>query len=296
MFLSGRSLLPRPLIKWVGGKQNLLKFLLPLLPKRWNRWIEPFLGGGGMFFGVCPDRAVLNDANPQLVNFHRQVQADPFRVRQEALRLNGWTSCTEDMFLARRKEYNSLLKDGVLDCISAAYFLWLSKHSFNGLYRLNGKGEYNAPWNREESGSRSASSALPSAERFAEVSDALSKAEIFCGSFKALSGIAGEGDLVFLDPPYLPDPKGGNFTSYTKDGFSMEDHLAVAEFAREARNRGACVLATNNDSSLARQIYEGFSFRSYSTSQCIRPGRKRSEIAILGYEPEKSIDAIAGFC
>lgn len=288
--------MPRPLIKWVGGKQNLLKFLLPLLPKRWNRWIEPFLGGGGMFFGVCPETALLNDINPQLVNFHRQVQADPMKVRAEAERLEGWTSCTEDLFLARRKEYNVLLKDGVLDCTSAAYFIWLSKHSFNGLYRLNGKGEYNAPWNREESGSRTNASALPSAERFAEASEALFKAEISCGSFRDCAGLAKEGDLLFLDPPYLPDPKGGDFTSYTKGGFPMEDHLAVAELARKARRGGAYVIATNNDSTLARQTYEGFSFHPYSTSQCIRPGRKRSEIAILGYEPERQIDTIAGFC
>lgn len=248
-----------------------------------------------MYFGVLPKVAIVNDVNPQLINFHKTVRDNPIGLRKRAASLEGWESCSRELFMQRRAEYNMLLKGDVLSTESAAYFLWLNKHCFNGLYRINPRGEYNVSWNKEENGPRNVNSVLPSEERFEEASKALMNADILCGDFRALEDRIEEGDLVFLDPPYLPDPKGGDFTSYTKDGFSMEDHQAVVDLARKASTKGAYVIATNNDSPLTKEMWKGFCFHEYSTSQCIKAGRKRTEVAMTSWEPEP-LDTIDRFC
>ncbi len=257
--------------------------------------MEPFFGGGGMYFGVLPKVAIVNDINSQLINFHKIVRDNPRELRENVERLKGWDICSRELFMQRRTEYNALLNGDVLSTESAAYFYWLNRHCFNGLYRVNPRGEFNVSWNKEEDISKSINSILPSIERFEEMSKALKNADILCGDFRALEKRIGEGDIVFLDPPYLPDPKGGDFTSYTKDGFSMEDHQAVVELAMKAVAKGAYVIATNNDSPLTREMWKGFHFHEYSTSQCICPGRKRVEVAMTSWKPDQ-LDTIDRFC
>ena len=289
----------KPLIKWAGGKQNLLKFLLPLLPNKWNVWHEPFLGGGGMLLGVCPEKARANDCNEQLVNFHTQVRDHPVELRNKTLELDGWSHCTRELYMQRRNEFNELLKANVLTIESAAYFLWLNKHCFNGLYRVNPRGEYNVSWNKEEyitEERKNNTVAIASEEAFVEVSKVLAGVQLFCGDFRSFLNGVEKGDLVFLDPPYLPDPQGGDFVSYNKDGFSMDDHEAVVAIAKELASRGVYVMATNNDSPLTREMWSGFHFSEYSTRLCIRPGRKRVEVAMTSWEPKVPLDTIDQFC
>ena len=130
---------------------------------------------------------------------------------------------------------------------------------------------------------------------FISVSRLLENADIHCGDFRAFIENVGPGDFVFLDPPYLPDPAGGSFVDYNKDGFAMQDHEDVVRLALEARDRGAYVMATNNDSPLTREMWSGFHFHEYSTRMCIKPGRKRTEVAMTSWEPEP-LDTIDRFC
>lgn len=289
----------KPLIKWAGGKQNLLKFLRPLLPKKWNVWHEPFLGGGGMLLGIEPEKAIAYDCNSQLVNFHMQIRERPVEVHSMAMSLGGWSFCTRELYYQRRGEFNELLKGGVLNAESAAYFIWINKHCFNGLYRINpNTGAYNVSWNKEEHITKERKHntvAIASKEDFISVSRLLENADIRCEDFRGFIDNVGPGDFVFLDPPYLPDPAGGSFVDYNKDGFAMQDHEDVVRLALEARDRGAYVMATNNDSPLTREMWSGFHFHEYSTRMCIKPGRKRSEVAMTSWEPEP-LDTIDRFC
>ena len=245
-----------------------------------------------MLLGICPDKARANDINPQLINFHRQARDFPVELRKTILNLYGWDSCSKELFLARREEYNEMLENEECSINSAAYFFWLNRHCFNGLYRLNAYGRYNVSWNQEEIMKKS----IPSLEEFKAVADVLKKTELSSMDFREFLVDVKEGDMVFLDPPYLPDPNGGDFTSYTKDGFSMQDHQDVVDAARKCLEMGAYVIATNNDSSLTRKMWSGFHFHSYSTSRCICPGRLRVEVAMTGHKADRPIDSIDRFC
>ena len=282
--------MPRPLLKWVGGKQSMLKHLKPLLPERWNVWHEPFVGAGGMLFGCAPEKARVNDSNWMLVNFHRQVKERPEELREEAFRLGGWEGCTEEMFIERRRQFNRMISEREESSSSAAMMYWVVRHSFNGLYRVNSKGLFNAPWNRNM-----ARGMLKPLEDFLACSAVLKNAVISCGDFEAFLEPVEEGDFVFLDPPYIPDLMGGSFVSYAKEGFQREDHERTARLARELADKGAFVMATNNDTPWTRELYEGFSFFEYGTAAGIKSGRERKELAMTSYVP-KGLDTLDKFC
>lgn len=281
----------KPLLKWVGGKQSMLKYLKPLLPERWNVWHEPFVGAGGMLFGCCPLKARVNDSGWMLVNFHRQVKERPEALREEAFRLGGWDgSCTEALFLERRSQFNSMLSGREETLASAAMMYWMVRHSFNGLYRVNAKGMFNAPWNKNM-----ARGMLKPLDDFLACSSILQNAEISCGDFEAFLEPVKEGDFVFLDPPYIPDGMGGSFVSYAKEGFAKEDHVRTANLARNLADRGAFVMATNNDTAWTRELYKGFHFCGYGTTAGIKSGRARREVAMTSYVP-KGLDTLDRFC
>ena len=252
-----------------------------------------------MLLGVCPKTARANDCNAQLVNFHRQVRDHPVEVRSLTMDLGGWKSCTKDLYLQRKNEFNEILKSESLTIEAAAYFIWLNKHCFNGLYRINPRGEFNVSWNKKEHITLERKNnivAIASEEDFLAVSKMLSGVELSCRDFRDFLNGVKEGDFVFLDPPYLPDPKGGDFVGYNQSGFSMEDHEAVVSTARNLVARGVYVMATNNDGPLTREMWSGFNFVEYSTRMCIKPGRKRTEVAMTSWEPQKPLDSIDRFC
>lgn len=282
--------MPRPLIKWVGGKQWMLGALKPLLPKRWNVWHEPFVGAGGMLFGCSPAKARINDINWMLVNLHRQTKDRPSDLWRRAGEAGPWDSCDLEAFLLRRETFNRMLREREETLDSAAMMIWISRHCFNGLYRVNGRGEFNSPWNRNAS-----KPVLRTEAEFLECSAALKNAEIFSADFEKFLEPVQAGDFVFFDPPYVPDAVSGDFTSYSKEGFGREDHVRTAEAARMLAERGAYVMATNNDSPWTRELYNGFRFFEFGTNTGIRAGRKRREAAILSYEPE-GLDGIGRFC
>ena len=282
--------MPRPLIKWVGGKQGMLKHLLPLLPEKWNVWHEPFVGAGGMLYGCSPRKARISDINWMLVNLHVQTRNNPSGLWKNALALGGWDACDLDRFLECRAEFNRMLREREQTLESAAMMIWIVRHAFNGLYRVNSRGEFNAPWNRNM-----ARPLLRSESDFIGCSAVLKNAEILNQDFEEFLEPVQAGDFVFIDPPYVPDAVSGDFVSYDKEGFGREDHVRIAEAARRLAERGAYVLATNNDSPWTRELYRGFHFREYGTNSGIRAGRRRSEVAMTSYVP-KLLDSIGRFC
>lgn len=282
--------MPRPLLKWVGGKQSMLKHLKPLLPERWNVWHEPFVGAGGMLFGCAPERARVNDSNWMLVNFHRQVRDYPEDLYSEIVALGGWDACPKDAFLENRSIFNRMLSEREESLLSAAMMFWIVRHSFNGLYRVNSKGTFNSAWN-----GNTANGMLKPLHDFLACSFVLKAADISCGDFEAFLEPVQAGDFVFLDPPYIPDSMGGSFVSYAKEGFLKEDHERTARLARELASRDAFVMATNNDTPWTRELYEGFRFFEYGTVSGIKAGRMRKELAMTNYVPRR-LDTLERFC
>ena len=181
----------KPILKWAGGKTQMLGDLIPKVPTSYGRYIEPFFGGGAMFFALQPENAVVADSNPELINMYRQV-AD--HVDDVINYLKEYENTSEMFYAVRSLEWTSLPK-----AEAAARTIFLNKTCFNGLYRVNKQGRFNVPFGKyknpkicDEDGLRAAS-------------EVLKKAEILCGDYLlVLEHYAQPGDFVFLDPPYLP--------------------------------------------------------------------------------------------
>ncbi|KPK17036.1 MAG: hypothetical protein AMJ62_03245 [Myxococcales bacterium SG8_38] len=239
-----------PFVKWAGGKGRLLSQLRPLLPPGVARMrhVEPFVGGGAMFFSRQPSRALLTDINPQLIDAYHAIRDDVDRVI-DALEALAADHCKERYYQVRER-YNRGAR--LTAEKRAAMFIYLNKTCFNGLHRVNRKGEFNVPFGSyknprilNEGGLRAASRALRSAE-------------LRCSSFEALLETAKPGDFIYFDPPYEPVSTTASFTSYARDGFSRVDQRRLAEVYGALDRRGCKLMLSNSDVPFIRNLYRRF--------------------------------------
>jgi DNA adenine methylase len=248
--LDGRALLDQratPFIKWVGGKGALLPELLKHVPAKLKRYHEPFVGGGALFFAVQPRRAVLCDANPELVHCYQQVRDDVSGVLD---------------FLAHHVyEQDHFTQVRALDPLTlepaerAARFIYLNKTCFNGLWRVNKQGRFNVPIGRYKD------------PRFCDpttlirASNALAGVELRHLTFEQSLSMTAPGDFVYLDPPYDPVSPTASFTSYTKDGFGWEAQERLQKACVSLNRRGVRFLLSNSATPRIRALYEQFEQR-----------------------------------
>ena len=233
---------PKPILKWAGGKTQLLGALCDKIPPRYGKYIEPFLGGGALFFALAPEHAVLADSNPELINMYREVAA---HADQVIAHLAQYENTSERFYQMRALDWASLPP-----AEAAARMIFLNKTCFNGLYRVNKKGQFNVPFGRYKNPKICDPVAIHAASR------ALSRAEIICGDYlDVLETHAAEGDLVFLDPPYLPISAYADFKRYTKEQFYEEDHVRLAEMVARLHGRGVHVILTNSNHPLVHELY-----------------------------------------
>lgn len=245
---------PRPFLKWAGGKQQLLEPILARLPKYIDTYYEPFLGGGAAFFALAAEGrfkdAVLSDANYELIETYCAV-ADEVEL---LIRLLSRYRSTEGEYYARRESRPSTRVE------RAARFIYLNKCCFNGLYRVNRRGEFNVPWCRRENVT------IFDAENLRACSAALRRAELHHCDFDVRHGSAsrayyeGQGDAFYFDPPYLPVSATADFTGYTAEGFSYADHVRLAAHAQSLWRRGAHVLISGSDTPATCQAYMRLGF------------------------------------
>jgi DNA adenine methylase len=231
-----------PLLKWPGGKRSLLKTILPLVPKRFNRYFEPFFGGGALFFALQPDKAYLSDKNAELIHAYSQVRDHPSTVIRELRKLRN----------SERHYYNIRENMPTGDAARAARLIYLITLAFNGIYRVNLKGEFNVPY-----GYKTHLNPCDE-ERIHEASTILKGAVVREEDFeKALSGCK-TGDLVYLDPPYTVAHGNNGFIKYNAKIFSWEDQLRLARVAKDLATRGCTVIVSNADHSSIRKLYGDF--------------------------------------
>lgn len=241
----------RPFVKWAGGKRRLLKKLDPYIPERFGRYHEPFVGGGALFFHLASRRppsdtpwAVLSDANRRLVRTYRAVRDEPERLIQ-LLDERAHEHSKERFYAIRALDPDSFVDDVEV----AAWFIYLNKTAFNGLYRVNRKGRFNVPIGRYERPNICDTTAIRQA------SIALQGAEIHHEGFESVLERAEPGDVVYFDPPYVPASKTASFTTYTRDGFTLEDQTRLRDIAGELKMRGLRVILSNSDTPIVRDLY-----------------------------------------
>ncbi len=282
-----------PFLKWVGGKRKLLPQLLPLLPadvdKR--RHVELFAGGAAMFFARAPKRALLSDINEDLIATYRAVR-DRAEIVIEALGFHAKHHSTKH-FRRARAAFNGVFPMTPVrePAERAALFIYLNKTCFNGLYRVNKRGHFNVPMGRyknpkicDADGLRAASRALQGVPL-----DSASFAERAAPDYSIEGDRAiGEGDFVYLDPPYVPVSKTSNFTSYASGGFTREDQTKLRDVFAQLARCGARVMLSNSNTPEVRELYRGFRVdvvRAPRNVSCKADGRGAvNELVVRNYE------------
>lgn len=243
-----------PFVKWAGGKRQLLPQIKERMPEKYNKYYEPFIGGGAVVFELLPEKAVINDINRALINAYRQICENPEEFICEVNRLDSelWED-GKAYYFSLREQYNDKLMREEFDIELAALLVFINKHCFNGLYRVNGKGLFNVPYNNSRKTSIDA-------DAIRATSKYLKKVTILEGDFQSACEHASAGDFIFLDSPYAPlNPT--SFESYTKEGFDIESHKRLAELFDELTQRGCYCMLTNHNTELIRELYGGKGYR-----------------------------------
>lgn len=235
----------KPFLKWAGGKRWLVRRISNLLPP-YRQYYEPFLGSGALFFAIEPESAVLSDTNPELVNCYRCVRN---RWRSVVKVLTELKVDTTTYYKTR--ERMDVEEDRVR---RAAYFIYLNKTCWNGLYRVNRDGKFNVPIGKH---------IRPNYRVFDEehlkaASQLLKRAEILCCDFEhAVSAVRGKQHFVYFDPPYITTHITNGFTKYNSALFKESDELRLAQVAAKLIRRGVGVMVSNAAHPLIRQLYDG---------------------------------------
>ena len=284
----------KPLLKWAGGKRQLLGQLISRLPPKWNTYYEPFVGGGALLcelynLGLLR-RAVISDLNRELINFYRVVQSSPDKLA-DALCDDRFKN-DRASYLAIRDRFNAIRSSPGRDIERAALFCYLNRHCYNGLWRVNQSGEFNVPFGRYKKPS------MPTADQIAGFSRMLANVEIMDVDFAEAVKGARAFDFVYFDPPYQPVSKTAYFTGYTAGGFDAKDQARLAELCRRLRERGVYVMVSNSNMPEIRRLYEGFEIEVVGANRSInsRASRRKgtAEVIMTSYPRSESRALAAG--
>ena len=237
-----------PFVKWAGGKRQLIPQIRERMPEKYNDYYEPFVGGGAVIFDLQPANALINDINKALINTYRTICNEPDTFLKEVNRLdNDMWEDGKKYYYSIREHYNDKLMRSEYDVELATLFVFINKHCFNGLYRVNGKGLFNVPYNNSRRVSIDEEAIMAASEYLKGVT-------IIDGDFEQACKNAKKGDFVFIDSPYAPlNPT--SFESYTKEGFDIESHKRLAKLYDELTARGCYCMLMNHNTELINELY-----------------------------------------
>lgn len=265
----------KPILKWAGGKTQILGDIVPKVPSKYRKYIEPFIGGGALFFALNPEEAVIADSNPELINVYQQIADD---VTGVIACLKEYKNTKEAFYEARSLEWTSLPKNE-----AAARTIYLNKTCFNGLYRVNKKGQFNVPFGKYKTPKFCDEDTLYAA------SEVLKHATIKCGDYLSILKESSEtGDFIFLDPPYLPISEYSDFKRYTKEQFYEEDHIKLANEVKRLQELGCHVILTNSNHPLVHELYEEYKIEIVQTKRYIscNGDKRKGEDVIVNVLPK----------
>lgn len=270
-----------PFLRWAGGKKKLLPQYEKFFPSpdEYERYIEPFVGGGAVFFYVQsfgPKRSIIADLNEDLVNAYKAIRDNTNKLLGELEKHKERHG--RDYYYVVRDNYNSSKQNLVK---RAADFIYLNKASFNGLHRVNSKGEFNVPFGHLKN------PGVYERENFDLISDLLKQVSIRHSSYEEILRQAKPGDFIYLDPPYFPLEGEKNFTSYLKDAFLEAEHIKLAASFERLHKAGCKLMLSNSDSALIRGLYKDFKIIPIKAKRFINCiGDKRGdvkEILVINY-------------
>jgi DNA adenine methylase len=275
-------------LKWAGGKLQLIEQFENLFPHNFRNYYEPFVGSGAVFFYVKsklkPNKVILSDTNEELINCFVVVRDNPYELVE--LLLNHRKRHSKEYFYAVRST-----QPNRLDSVNkAARFIYLNKTCFNGLYRVNSKGQFNVPFGDYDNPS------IFDKNTLFQASQLLQDVHLQVSTFEKVLDFAGKDDFVYFDPPYIPLSKTSSFTRYSKSDFTMKDQKQLSEVFETLDSRGCFVMLSNSDHALTRELYRHYKKNTVvvrAKRMINSVGSKRgaiNELIVTNYSPPDKVE------
>lgn len=266
-----------PIVKWVGGKRQLMFELLKNMPENYNRYFEPFIGGGALFFELQPDNAYISDMNEELFNLYQVVRDNVDKLITDLKKHD----ISKEYFMEIRNIDRTEEYKNWSNVKKASRFIYLNRTCFNGMYRVNSKGEFNVPFGHYKN------PRILDENNLINCSNLLQKTEIKHADFSEILTKVQKGDFVYFDPPYVPLSETSSFTSYTKDGFDIDMQFKLRDVCDELDSMGVKFLLSNSDTKLVNELYENYNIKKVFASRQINAnadGRgKITEVLVRNY-------------
>ena len=269
-----------PILKWVGGKRQLLNALSPLFPKDYDVYCEPFLGGGAVLFYLKPNKAIVNDVNGDIMNLYQVVKTD---VEALIVKLKTFKNTSDCYYQVREWDRDKILYESMDPVARAARILFMNRTCFNGVYRVNSKGFFNVPYGRYKN------PIIADEVNLRAVSQYFNEADIeFCsGDYADVFANLPQNSFVYLDPPYDPVSDTANFTGYAKGGFSREDQIRLRGCCDGLNARGIKFMQSNAATPFIMELYHDYNITMVKANRSInRNGDGRGavdEVVIRNY-------------
>lgn len=280
----------QPFVKWAGGKRQLLPEIKKRFPKSYNNYYEPFIGGGALLLELARTPSIISDNNSVLIDAYKTIRDSPSDLMEQLDIIQtehnslGDKDKVKKFYYSKREEFNRIIfsKDNILR--KTTLFIYLNKSCFNGLYRVNSKGLFNVPSNQKTNIN------LYDTDNIIQISHFLKKVKIYNQDFEITAREAEKGDLVFFDSPYAPlNPQ--SFDSYTKEGFSIEEHIRLAELYKSLSKKGVFCILTNHNTEFIRDLYQDFTIEEVNVKRMINSDSKNrvgKEVIITNYDYERN--------
>jgi len=272
----------KPFVKWAGGKRQILDKLKKFAPKEFETYYEPFVGGGAFLFELSPKNAVINDSNEELMNVFNVLRNEK-KYNKMCKYLNKFERkhCEEFYYEIRNIDRNKRKFEKLNECKKAARTIYLNKACFNGLYRVNSKGEFNVPFGKKTTVNTYDGENLLNLHTYLTMNNV----NILCTDFEETVKDAKKGDFVYFDPPYDSDTS--TFNSYTETGFNKDEQRRLAKVFIELDKKGVKVMLSNHNTILIKELYKDYNINVIEAKRSINSnGKKRGvveEVIITNY-------------
>lgn len=273
----------KPVVKWAGGKSKIINQLSNYIPSKFNNYHEPFLGGGALFFHLYPEiklnnsKACLSDNVEELINLYQVIKDDVDTL----IRISRKHIYEEKYYYNIR----SLDPKKLSKLERASRILCLNKTCFNGLYRVNSKGQFNVSFGDY------VNPVIVDEEALRNASEAFHCAELFAGDFELVLSNACKGDFIYMDPPYVPLSATSNFTGYTPNSFRLEDQKRLKRIFEKLVSRGCYVMLSNSNSDFVKDLYSDFTIKTVHAMRAINSDAAKrgaiKELVILSYQDDE---------
>lgn len=267
------NLLLSPMLKWVGGKRQLLSQITPMINKKCSVYVEPFIGGGAVLFNMQPKKAIINDYNKELINVYKMVR-DNLDELVELLKIHEENNSSDYYYEIRALDRDALFKNMSM-VEKAARIIYLNKTCYNGLYRVNSSGQFNSPYGRYKNPNIVNEPVLKAISKYFNENDI----KITNGDYKeALKDLDKEA-FVYLDPPYMPISSSSSFTRYTEGGFNYSSQVDLKEECDKLTEQGIRFVQSNSDCPEIRELYRDYKIKTVKAKRAINSvAKKRGEI------------------